>query len=99
VFADAIQQQVLLLHPEFQPAQPQARRQTSGALSAAGSACQVCFTQQTAAKPDHLHSCWLLLAATGDVSGSPSKKKRRKQADAGPQKKYKQMQFTGERLW
>jgi hypothetical protein len=35
--------------------------------------------------------------ASGDVSGSPVKnsKKRRKQGTEGPQKKYKQMQFTG----
>lgn len=33
--------------------------------------------------------------ASGDASGSPTKKKRRKQGPEGPQKKYKQMQFTG----
>jgi hypothetical protein len=39
----------------------------------------------------HLAAC-----CAGDVSGSPAKKKRKKPGLEGPQKKYKQMQFTGE---
>jgi len=43
-----------------------------------------------------LNLCCIGANDAGDVSGSPSKKKRRKQGvPEGPQKKYKQMQFTG----
>lgn len=41
--------------------------------------------------------CLLWFILSGDVSGSPVKnKKRRKPGPEGPQKKYKQMQFTGQ---